>query len=102
MDATEKLVDDILNDRVEIKQLDLKQMQDVVNFMRENINNMLSNVDDNEAEEYAEGLHMLVDLIADATERRFEEEHGGAWDEIIDASIARGNTYFELENYVLQ
>lgn len=102
MNATEKLVDDILNDRVEIKQLDLQQMQAVIDFMRENVDNMLSDVDDDEAEEYAEGLLTLIDLIEDATERRFEEESGGEWDQIIDESIARGNTYFELENYVLQ
>lgn len=102
MDATEKLVDDILNDRVEIKQLDIEQMRAVIDFMRENIETMVSDVDDDEADEYAEGLRILVDLIEDATERRFEEEHGSEWEQTIDASIARGNTYFELENYVLQ
>lgn len=102
MNATEKLVDDILNDRIEIKQLDLLQMEAVIDFMRENIEGMLENADDEDTEQYAEGLLTLIDLIEDAAEKRFEEQGDTEWDQIIDESIARGNTYFELENYVLQ
>lgn len=102
MNATEKLVDDILNDRVEINQLDLLQMEAVIDFMRENIEGMLENADDEDTEQYAEGLLTLIDLIEDAAEKRFEEQGDTEWDQIIDESIARGNTYFELENYVLQ
>ena len=37
MNSTEKLVDDILEDRVKINDLDLAQMEAVIDFMREDI-----------------------------------------------------------------
>lgn len=102
MDATEKLVDDILNDRVEVKQLDLQQLRAVIDFMRENVDTMLADADDDEAEIYAEGLNTLIDLIEDAAEKRFDEADNTEYERLVDESIARGNTYFELENYTLQ
>jgi hypothetical protein len=102
MNSTEKLVDDILEDRIEIKDLDLLQMEAVIDFMRDNIGTMLDDAEDPDDEQYAQGLLTLIDLIEDAAERRFEAEASGEWDKIIEASIARGNSYFELENYVVQ
>lgn len=102
MDATEKLVDDILNDKVKINDLDLQQMEAVIDFMRDNIGEMLDAAEDEEDEHYAQGLLVLVDIIENAVGNRIEAEASGAWDEIIEASIARGNSYFELENYVVQ
>lgn len=102
MDATEKLVDDILSDRVKINDLDLVQMEAVIDFMRDNIGEMLESADDEDDEQYAEGLLALVDIIETVVGNRVEAEAAGAWDEVIEASIARGNSYFELEQYTLQ
>lgn len=102
MDATEKLVDDILNDRVKINDLDLVQMEAVIDFMRDSIGEIAESADDEEDEQYAEGLLALVDVIETVVGNRIEAEASGAWDDVIEASIARGNTYFELENYVVQ
>lgn len=102
MDATEKLVEDILNDRVAINDLDLLQMEAVIDFMREHINELAETADTEDEELYAQGLLTLVDLIEDAAEKRFENQALGEWDEIIEASLARGNSYFELEQYTLQ
>jgi len=44
----------------------------------------------------------MVDAIEMAAENRFANQAAGSWDETIEASMARGNTYFELENYVIQ
>jgi hypothetical protein len=91
----ENLVDDILADQVKIQDLDMDQMEALVDYMRENISTI-------ENDEYREALLILVNAIEIAAENRFGNEAAGDWDETIDASIARGNTYFELENYVVQ
>jgi hypothetical protein len=102
MDATKKLVDDILGDRVKINDLDLLQMEAVIDFMRGSINEIAESADTEDEELYAEGLLTLVDLIEDAAETRFANAVAGDWEKTIEASIARGNSYFELENYVIQ
>jgi hypothetical protein len=102
MDATEKLVDAILSDRITINDLDLLQMEAVIDFMRKNVDELAETAETEDDELYAEGLLTLVNLIEDAAERRFENQAMGDWDEIIEASIARGNSYFELENYAIQ
>lgn len=91
----ENLVDDILADRVAIVDLDTEQMEALVDYMRESI----STIDN---DEYREALLILVNAIEIAAENRFGNEEAGNWDDIIEASIDRGNTYFELENYVVQ
>lgn len=91
----EKLVDNIIADRITVKDLDIQQMEAVIDFMREHI----STIDD---EDVSEALLEMVDAIELAAEARFVNQATGAWDEVIEDSIARGNTYFELENYVVQ
>jgi hypothetical protein len=91
----EKLVDNILSDRITIADLDIQQMEAVIDFMREHI----STIDD---EDLGETLLTMVDAIEMAAELRFVNQAAGSWDETIESSIARGNTYFELENYVIQ
>jgi hypothetical protein len=91
----DKLVDNILHDRITVKDLDIQQMEAVIDFMREHI----STIDD---DELGETLLTMVDAIEMAAENRFANQAAGSWDETIESSIARGNTYFELENYVIQ
>lgn len=91
----EALVENILEDRIAIADLDIPQMEAVIDFMREHV----SNIDN---DEYREALMGLVDAIEISAENRFVNEAAGAWDETIEASVARGNSYFELENYVMQ
>jgi hypothetical protein len=91
----ENLVDNILSDRIAIKDLDIQQMEAVIDFMREHISTLPD-------EDLSEALLSLVDSIEDAAEVRFANHASGDWDETIEASVARGNSYFELENYVVQ
>jgi hypothetical protein len=77
-------------------------MEAVIDFMREHVSELTETAETEDEELYAEGLLTLVNLIEDAAERRFENQAMGDWDETIEASMARGNTYFELENYVIQ
>ncbi len=97
-----KLVDNILADRITINDLDIQQMEAVIDFMREHISELTETAETEDEEMYAEGLLTLVDLIQDAAERRFENQASGDWDKIIEDSVSRGNSYFELENYVVQ
>jgi hypothetical protein len=97
-----KLVDNILSDQITIADLDIQQMEAVIDFMREHVSELTETAETEDEELYAEGLLTLVNLIEDAAERRFENQAMGDWDETIEASMARGNTYFELENYVIQ
>lgn len=97
-----KLVDNILNDRITIDDLDLHQMEAVIDFMRNHINELAENAETDDEDEYAQGLLTLVDLIEDAAEKRFENQASGEWEKTIEESMSRGNSYFELENYVIQ
>lgn len=91
----ENLIDDILTDQMQINDLNVEQMEAVVDYMREHIG-IIENT------EYRDALLTLVDAIEIAAENRFSNQASGDWDDVIEASMARGNTYFELENYVVQ
>ena len=91
----EKLVDNILTDQITVGDLDVQQMEAVIDFMREHI----STIDNKDA---SDALLEIVDAIEQAAEIRFVNQAAGAWDEIIEASVARGNSYFEMEQYCLQ
>lgn len=91
----ENLIDDILTDQVQIVDLNTDQMEALIDYMREHIGSI-------ENDEYREALLILVNAIEIAAENRFGNQAAGDWDETIEASMARGNTYFELENNVLQ
>lgn len=94
MDVT-KLVDSIIEDKIQIKDLDMQQMEAIIDFMREH----LAIIEDSEL---SETLLMYVDAIELAAEERFVNQAAGAWENTIESSVARGNSYFELENYTLQ
>jgi hypothetical protein len=91
----ETLVDNILTDKIAIADLDIQQMEAVIDFMRDHISTMSN-------EDLSEALLQLVDVIENAAEIRFVHQDLGDWEETIEASIARGNSYFELENYAIQ
>lgn len=94
MNTTEQLVEDILEDRIKITDLEVEQMEAVIDFMREHV----GNIDD---EEYRDALMVLVDAIEISAENRFVADAAGDWADTIEASVAGGSTYFELEQYTL-
>jgi hypothetical protein len=91
----ETLVDNILEDQIAVGDLDIQQMEAVIDFMREHIGTIAD-------EDASEALLAVVDAIEQAAEIRFVNQDSGTWDSVIEASVARGNSYFELENYVIQ
>jgi hypothetical protein len=77
-------------------------MEAVIDFMRKNLYEIAESAETDDEEQYAEGLLTLVDLIEGAAEARFVNQASGDWERTIEASMARGNSYFELENYIIQ
>jgi hypothetical protein len=95
----EQMLDDIVSDRIQVRDLALEQLEAVMDYIRDVFTDMLGG----EHEELAEGMLELVDVIHTAIENRsVAEAESESWDQDILASVERGNTYFEMENYVVQ
>lgn len=91
----ENLVDSILSDQVQITDLNLEEINALVQYMREHIGTIKN-------DEYREALLILVNAIKISTENRLQNKTLSDWDGTIEASMARGNTYFELDHPVVQ
>ncbi len=83
------MVDDILIKQVDPTQLSQEELEAVIEYMHDAAEAML----DTEHDEVAHAIFGIIDnLSADNTE--FEAE--------IEASVTRGNSYFELEDFIIQ
>ena len=96
----EQILNDIVSDRIQIKDLAPEQLEAVMDHIREVFTDM-SESEDPETAGFAESMLSIVDTIHTAIEERAVAE-AEDWDADILASIERGNTYFEMENYVVQ
>jgi len=95
----EQLIDDILAERVDLLELDTDQLEAVTDHMRETFTEM---IDSGDEEEMGIVLLELLEQIEDVIENHAVASAAGNWTEDIEASVARGNTYFEMESYVVQ
>jgi hypothetical protein len=95
----EQIIDDILSERVSIYDLNNEQLEAVTDHMRETFTDM---IDSGDEEEMGIVLLELLEQIEDVIENQVVAGAAGNWTEDIESSIARGNTYFEMENYVVQ
>ena len=96
----EKMLDDIVADRIQVRDLAPEQLEAVMDHIRDVFTDM-STSEDPETAGFAESMLSIVDTIHTAIENRAVAE-AEDWDADILASIKRGNTYFEMENYVVQ
>lgn len=95
----EKMLDDIVADRVKVNDLAPEQLEAVMDHIRDVFTDLL----DSEHEDFAQSMLMILDTIHTAIENRaVADADSENWENDIVASIERGNTYFEMENYVLQ
>lgn len=95
----EQMLNDIVSDKIQIKDLAPEQLEAVMDYIRDVFTGMLGGEND----AFAEGMLEIVDVIHTAIENRsVAEAESESWDQDILASIERGNTYFEMENYVVQ
>lgn len=93
----EKMLEDIVSDRIAVKDLTLDQLEAVMDYIQDVFTDMLGGEND----EFAQGMLQIVDLIHNSIENRSAAEADN-WDQDILDSVERGNTYFEMENYVVQ
>jgi hypothetical protein len=84
----EQLVEDIMANAVDIEQLSGEEVEAVIEYMYEAAESMLGG----EHDAVAQAMLEVIGLLNGPDE--FEAE--------IEASVARGNSYFELEQYTLQ
>ena len=98
----EQMLDDIISDRIQVRDLAPEQLEAVMDHIRDVFTDM-STSQDPEMSGFAEGMLGLIDTIHTAIENRaVAEAEAEDWDADILASVERGNTYFEMENYVVQ
>jgi len=93
----EKIMDDIVNNRVHVHELAPEQLEAVMDYIRDVFTDMLGG----ENEDFAEGMLEVLDTVHNVIENRAVGE-AIDWTPDIQASIERGNTYFEMGNYILQ
>lgn len=93
----EKMLDDIVSNKVQVKDLNSAELEAVMDYIREVFNDMLGT----ENEVFAQGMIELLDTIHNIIENRSVADASN-WDDDILASIERGNTYFEMQEYVIQ
>ena len=93
----EKIMDDIVSNRVHVRELEPEQLEAVMDYIRDVFTDMLGG----ENEDFAEGMLEVLDTVHDVIENRAVAEEVN-WDTDILESIERGNTYFEMENYTVQ
>ena len=94
----EQTVKAILEERMSIDQLDAETMEEVVEYLAEAADTML----DGPHDEAARAMLDILDLIGDEAEHRIIAMDTTDFEEKIAASILRGNTFFELEEYTVQ
>ena len=95
----EQMLNDIVSDRIQVKDLAPEQLEAVMDYIRDVFTDMLGG----QNEEFAQGMLELLDVIHTTIENRaVAEAESESWDQDILASVERGNTYFEMENYVVQ
>jgi hypothetical protein len=97
MDA-ETLVKAVLDEQIEVTQLSGEQMEELVDYMWEAAEAMLGGPNDAAAQAMLE----LIDVIGNEAEHRIVAMDTTDFEADIEASVARGNTYFALEDYVVQ
>ena len=95
----EQIIDDILAERISIYDLNNEQLEAVTDHMRETFTDM---IDSGDEEEMGIVLLELLEQIEDVIENQVVAGAAGNWSEDIESSVARGNTYFEMESYVIQ
>ena len=93
----EQMLDDIVSDKIQVKDLAPEQLEAVMDYIRD----VCTDMQGGEYEEFANGMLEILDTIHTAIENRAVAE-AEDWDADILASVERGNTYFEMENYVVQ
>ena len=93
----ERTVREIIENRLSIDQLDAESIEEVADYIIEATEGI-----DETYDETANVLLDILDKIGDVAERRMVAMDPTDFDDEIDASILRGNCYFEMEVFTVQ
>jgi hypothetical protein len=93
----EQLVAQIAKGEKDVTQLQESELDQLMDFLHERAEELIGTEDD----EVGQQLLQMLDLIGHVIDDRIEAEDNEKFTDAIQASIQRGNFYFELPTFML-
>ena len=92
-----QLVSDIANGEKDVNNLQEGERYKLMDFLHERADELIGTEDD----EVGQQLLQMLDLIGHVIDNRIEAEDNEKFTDAIQASIKRGNYYFELGTFIV-
>ena len=92
-----QLVSDIANGEKDVNNLQESELDQLMDFIHERADELIGTEDD----EVGQQLLQMLDLIGHVIDNRIEAEDNEKFTDAIQASIKRGNFYFELGTFIV-
>jgi len=93
----ELLVMEIADGKTDVNQLQEDELDQLMDYLHERADELIGTEDD----EVGQQLLKMLDLIRHVIDNRIEAEDNEKFTDAIQASIQRGNFYFELPTFML-
>jgi CO dehydrogenase/acetyl-CoA synthase alpha subunit len=93
----ERLIAKIANGETDVNQLQEDELDQLMDYLHERADELIGTEDD----EVGQQLLKMLDLIGHVIDNRIEAEDNEKFTKAIQASIQRGNFYFELPTFML-
>jgi hypothetical protein len=93
----ELLVMEIADGKTDVNQLQEDELDQLMDYLHERADELIGTEDD----EVGQQLLKMLDLIGHVIDNRIEAEDNEKFIKAIQASIQRGNFYFELPTFML-
>ena len=93
----ERLIAKIANGETDVNQLQEDELDQLMDYLHEQADELIGTEDD----EVGQQLLKMLDLIGHVIDNRIEAEDNEKFTKAIQASIQRGNFYFELPTFML-
>jgi hypothetical protein len=93
----ELLVMEIADGKTDVNQLQEDELDQLMDYLHERADELIDTEDD----EVGQQLLKMLDLIGHVIDNRIEAEDNEKFTKAIQASIQRGNFYFELPTFML-
>jgi hypothetical protein len=93
----EQLIAQIAKGEKDVTQLQESELDQLMDFLHERAEELIGTEDD----EVGQQLLQMLDLIGHVIDDRIEAEDNEKFTDAIQASIQRGNFYFELPTFML-
>jgi|TARA_R110000803_G_scaffold208013_1_gene276354 hypothetical protein len=93
----EQLVAQIANGETDVNKLQEGELDQLMDYLHERAEELIDTEDD----EVGQQLLQMLDLIGHVIDNRIEAEDNEKFTDAIQASIKRGNYYFEMGTFIL-